>query len=49
MDWNPEPFWQWWDAMTEHHVVSANLLHGFGRVMLQISQTGPFAALNVYG
>ena len=30
-------------------VVSANLLHGFGRVMLQISQTGPFAALNVYG
>jgi hypothetical protein len=26
--------------------VSTNRLHGFGRVILQISQTGPFAALN---
>jgi hypothetical protein len=30
-------------------VVSADRLYGFGRLMLQISQTGPFAALKAYG
>jgi hypothetical protein len=29
--------------------VSANLLHGFGRFMLQISQTGSFAAREAHG
>jgi SRSO17 transposase len=29
--------------------VSANRVHGFGRVILQINQTGSFAALQAYG
>jgi hypothetical protein len=28
--------------------VSADSVHGYGRVILHISQTGPFAALNAY-
>jgi hypothetical protein len=40
---------KWHGQQRQSSGVSANRLHGFGRVMLPISQTGRFAALDARG